>query len=147
MSFFDPLTPEGSLMLESFGVAQPRLIQQVLQCASVVKTSAHFRHQLVGNVNGEAAAFDSTVKHMAGVLFALEASVAVLADAAAATKTERSQSSGPKACCLLLEPLCDICGKFFFSCHDVYVPHSTYTVKQNLSNSLNTVIYEFCDRN
>jgi hypothetical protein len=116
-------------MLQGFGVSQCCLVEQVLQRTTVVKTSAHLRHKLVRNVNSKAAALDSTVKHMTRVLFAFEASLAVLADASAAAKTERSQSGRPKARGLFLEPLRNICGKFFFGWHDVYVPHNTYTVK------------------
>ena len=134
-------------MLQGFGVSQCCLVEQVLQRTTVVKTSAHLRHELVGNVNREAAAFDSTVKHMTGVLFAFEASLAVLADAWATAKAERSQSGRPKARGLFLEPLCNICGKFFLGWHAVYVPYNTHTVKGNLSNAVDTVICEFRDRN
>lgn len=134
-------------MLQCFGVAQCCLVEQVLQCPTVVKTSAQLGHEFIGNVNGEAAALDSTVKNMAGVLLAFEASFAVLADASGTTKTERSQSGRPKGCSLLLEPSRNISGEFSFGMHDVYVPYNTYTVKRNLSNVFNTVVCEFRDRN
>jgi hypothetical protein len=134
-------------MLQGFGVSLCCLIKQVLQRTAIVETTAHLRYELVGNVNGKAATLDSTVKHMAGVLFAFEASFAVLADASGTTKTERSQSRWPKARGLFLEPLRNICGRFFLGLHAVYVPHSTYTVKRNLSSAFDAVICEFRDRN
>jgi hypothetical protein len=85
------------------------LVEQLLQRTAIFKTTDHLRHELVGDVKGEAAALDSTVEHMAGVLFAFEANLAVLADASGTTKTERSQSSWPKARGLLLEPLGNVC--------------------------------------
>lgn len=134
-------------MLQGFGVSQCCLIKQVLQRTAIVETTAHLRHELVGDVKSETAALDSTVKHMAGMLFAFLASLAVLADASGTAKTERSQSGWPKTRSLLLEPLCNICGKFCFGLHAVYVPYNTYTVKRNLSNSFDAVICEFRDRN
>jgi hypothetical protein len=147
VSFLDLLTRDGPLMLQGFGISQCCLIKQVLQRTAIVETTAHLRHKLVGNVKSETATLDSTVKHVAGVLFAFEASFAVLADASGTAKTERSQSRWPKACGLFLEPLRDICRKLFLGLHAVYVPHITYTVKGNLSNALNAVICEFRDRN
>ena len=117
-------------MLQGFGVSQRCLVEQVLQCTAIVETTAHLRHELVGNVNGKTAALDSAVKNMARVLFACEASFAVLADASSAAKTERSQSGWPKARSLFLVPKCNICGESFFGWHDLYVPYNTYTVKQ-----------------
>jgi hypothetical protein len=134
-------------MLQGFTVSQCCLVEKVLQRTAIVETTAHLRHELVGNVESEPATLDSTVKDMARVLPAFEASSAVLADASGAAKTERSQRRWPKACGLFLELLGDICGKFFFGLHAVYVPYITYTVKGNLSNAFDAVICEFRDRN
>lgn len=147
MSFLDLLTPDGPLMLQGFGVSQCCLVKQVLQRTAIVETTAHLRHELVGNVKGEAAAFDSAVKYMAGVLFAFDASFAVLADASGTAKTERSQSRRPKAGSSFLEPLRNICRKFFLCWHVVYVPCNTYTVKRNLLKAFDAVTCEFRDRN
>jgi hypothetical protein len=133
-------------MLQGFGVSQCCLVKQVLQRTAIVETTAHLRHELVGNVKGEAAAFDSAVKYMAGVLFAFDASFAVLADASGTAKTQRSQSRRPKAGGSFLEPLRNICRKFFL-CHLVYVPYNTYTVKRNLLKAFDAVTCEFRDRN
>jgi hypothetical protein len=134
-------------MLQGFGVSQCCLVKQVLQRTAIVETTAHLRHELVGNVKGEAAAFDSAVKHMAGVLFTFDASFTALADASGTAKTERSQSRGPKAGGSFLEPLRNICREFFLCWHDVYVPLNTYTVKQKLLKTFDTVTCEFRDRN
>ena len=134
-------------MLQGFGVTQGRLIKQFLQRTAIVETTAHLRDEFAGNIKGEAAPLDSAVKYMAKVLFAFEARFAVLADASGAAKTERSQSGGPKVCRLFLEPRCNICRKFFFSWHTVYVLYNTYTVKRNLSSTFDAAICEFRDRN
>jgi hypothetical protein len=91
---------EVSLMLQSIHVANCRLVEQILICTTVLKATAHLRHEFVRDVHSKTAALDPTVKNMARVLLAFKASFTVLADAPRAAKTQRSQSSWPKAASL-----------------------------------------------
>lgn len=134
-------------MLQGFGIAQRVLMEQVLKRTPIVQTTAHLRDELVGNIKREAASLRSAVKHVAGMLFALEASLAVLADTSSTAETQGTQGGRPKAGSLFLEPLGDIGRKFFLGWHAVYVPHSAYTVKHNRIIVVNSGIYEFRDRN
>jgi hypothetical protein len=43
-------------------------MQQLLQGTTVVQTAAHFGHQGLGNVKGEAARWEATVEDVAEVL-------------------------------------------------------------------------------
>jgi hypothetical protein len=121
-------------MLQSIHVANCRLVEHILKRTTVVQTTAHFGHELVGDIYSEAAALDPAVKNMAKVLFALETSFAVLADTPGTAKAQRSQSGWPKAGNLLLKPIRDIYRKFFSGWHDVYV---TYNHMYSQVNSLN----------
>jgi len=110
-------------MFQSIHVANCRLVEQILKCTPVVKTTAHLRHKFVGNVHRKAAALDPAVKNMAKVLFTVKASLAVLSDTPSTAKTYRPQGCWPKAGNLFLKPICNICGEFLFSWHAVYVPY------------------------
>jgi hypothetical protein len=110
-------------MLQSFHVANCRLVEQILKRATVVKTTAHLSHEFVGDVNSEAPTLDPAVKNMAKVLFTFKASFAVLSDAPGTAKIQSTQSGWPKASCLFLKPIRNICGKFFLGWHNVYVPY------------------------
>jgi hypothetical protein len=110
-------------MLQSFHVANCRLVEQILKRTTVVKTTAHLRHEFVGDVDGESAAIDPAVKDMAKVLFTFKASLAVLSDAPGSAKIQRSQSRWPEASNLFLKPIRNIRRKFFFGWHDVYVTY------------------------
>jgi hypothetical protein len=48
---------------------------------------------------------------------------------------------------LIPEPLFNVCGRFFFSGHIVYMLYRIRTVKRNLPNAVNAIAYEFRDRN
>ena len=113
--------------------------KQVLKLSTIVERTLHIGHKFVGNVNRESPSLHPDIEDMAGMLFTLQASFAVLANTSGTTKAERSQSGWPKAGSLFVEPVGDICRKFLFSWHEVYVPHSTYIVKNNLSTSYNFV--------
>jgi hypothetical protein len=110
-------------MLQSFHVANCRLVEQILKRTTVVKTTAHLRHEFVGDVDGEAAALNPAVKNMAKVLFTFKASLAVLSDAPGTAKIQRSQSSWPEAGNLFLKPIRNVRRKFFFGWHAVYVTY------------------------
>ena len=116
-------------MLQGVGVSLPCLVEQVLQCTAIVKTTAHLGRELVGNVNAEAAALDSAVKDVAWVLVTFKARWAAVTHASGTPQTERSESGGPKARGLFPEPLCHLCWRFLFGSHAVYVPYCTYTIK------------------
>ena len=110
-------------MLQSFHIANCRLVEQILKCATILKAAAHLRHKFVGYVHSKTVALDSPIKNMAGVLITSEASFAVLPDASRAAKAQRSESGGPKAGSLLLKPMSNICGKVLFCWHAVYVTY------------------------
>jgi len=110
-------------MLQRIHVSNCRLVEHILKCTPVVQTAAHFWHKFVGNIYSKAAALDPAVKNMAKVLFTLEAGFTVLSNALSTAKTQRSQSSGPKGGNLFLKPIRNICGKFSFGWHIVYMPH------------------------
>jgi hypothetical protein len=99
-------------------------MEQILKCTPIVQATAYLRDEFVGNVYSKTAALDPSVKNMAEVLFTLKASLAVLSDAPGAAKAQRSQRSWPKAGNLFLKPIGDICGKFFWGWHDVYVAYT-----------------------
>jgi hypothetical protein len=98
-------------------------VEQILKRTTVVKTTAHLRHEFVGDVDGEAAALNPAVKNMAKVLFTFKASLAVLSDAPGTAKIQRSQSSWPEAGKLFLKPIRYVRRKFFWGWHTVYVTY------------------------
>lgn len=108
-------------MLQGIHVANSRLVEQILKCTPVVQAAAYLCNEFVGNVHSKTTAFNPTVKHMAKVLFTVEASSAVLSNAARTAKTQRSQSRWPQAGNLFMKPIRDIRGEFFFGWHAVYV--------------------------
>ena len=110
-------------MLQSFHVANCRLVEQILKRTTIVKTTAHLSHEFVGDVNGESAALDPAVKNMAKVLFTFKASFAALSNAPGTAKIQRSQSRWPEAGNLFLKPIRNIFWEFFFGWHNVYVTH------------------------
>ena len=134
-------------MLQSFGVAYGRLVKQFLQFPTIVERSLHIGHEFIGNIDRESPPVNSAIQNMAGVLFPLQAGLAAIPDAGAPAKAERAQSGRPKICGLIPEPLFNICSRFSFGSHTVYVPHSTRTVKIILSNLSNAIDYAFRDRN
>jgi hypothetical protein len=111
-------------MLQSIHVPNCRLVEQILKCTPVVQTTAHLRHEFIRDVHSKTTALDPAVKNMAKVLFTFKASLAVLSDASGTAKTYRSQGRWPKAGNLFLKPIRNICGKFFFGWHSVYVPYN-----------------------
>jgi hypothetical protein len=119
-------------MLQSIHIANCRLMEHILKRTAVLETAGHLRDEFVGNVYSKTAAVDPAVKNMAKVLFAFAASWAVLPNAPGTAKTQRSQSSWPEAGDLFLKPIINVCRKFFFGWHTVYVTHTTYTVKHYL---------------
>ena len=130
-------------MLQGIGIPQCSLVEQVLQSPAIIKAPVHLRHQLIGNVKGEALALDAAIEHMTGVLFTFTARRAMFADAPRPAEAERSQCCRPESSGLFLEPIRDICGKFSFSWHAVYVPQSTYTVKDICSTEVNQSVASF----
>jgi hypothetical protein len=134
-------------MFQSFGVANGRLVKQVLKFPTIVERPLNIGHEFIRDIDRESPPLHSDVQDMAGVLFPLQAGLAAITDAGAPAKAERAQSGRPKIYGLIPEPLFHVCGRFFWSSHDVYVPHSTRTVKRILSNAVIAVVYEFRDRN
>ena len=110
-------------MLQRIHVANCRLVQHILKCTPVIQTTAHVRHEFVGNIDSKAAVLDSPVKNVAKVLFTSKASFAVLSNTLGAAKAQRPQSSWPEVSNLFLKPISNIRRKFFFGWHAVYVPY------------------------
>ena len=109
----------------------------------VVKTAPQLWHELVGDINGEAASFDSSVKDMTAVLFAAATGFAVLAHTGASPQAQRTERSGPEKGGLFSEPLLDIGEGLSFRGHAGCVPYNTHACqvknaavkKQNFSIS------------
>ncbi len=116
-------------MLQSIHVANCRLMEYILKCVPVFQATAHFRHEFVGNIHGKTATLDPAIKDMAKVLLTPKAGFAALSNAPGTAKTQGSQSGRPKADNLFLKPVRNICRKFFFGWHDVYVPYYHIYVK------------------
>jgi len=108
-------------MLQSFHIANRRLVEQILKCTPIVQATTHLRHEFVGDVHSKTAALNLAVKNMAKVLFTFKASLAVLPDAPGTAKIQRSQSSWPEVGNLFLKPIRNVRRKFFFNWHTVYV--------------------------
>ena len=134
-------------MLQSCGVANGRLVKQFLKFPAVVKRPLHIGYEFVGNIDCESSSIHPDVQDMAGVLFPLQAGLAVLTDAGTPAEAERAQSCWPKICGLIPEPPFDVCSGFFLGWHAVYMTHVIRTVKRNLSNYVNAISCEFRDRN
>jgi hypothetical protein len=134
-------------MLQSFGVAHGSLVKQFLKFATIVERPLHIGYEFVGNIDRGSSPLHSDIQNMAGVLFPLQASLAVLTDAGTAAQTERAQSGRPKNCGTIPEPLFNVCRRFSFSRHAVYMPYGLRTVKRILSTAEIANTYEFRDRN
>jgi hypothetical protein len=148
VSFFDLLNFGGSLMLQSFGVAHGRPVKQFLNFPTIIERSLHKGHEFIGDIDGESMPLNSGVQDMAWVLLTLQAGLAVITDARAPAKAERAQTSWPKICGLIPKPPFNVCSRFFFGWHTVYMPYGTRTVKKKiLSYDVFAIAYKFRDRN
>jgi hypothetical protein len=134
-------------MFKSFGVAHGRLVKQFLKFATIVKQSLDVGYEFVGNIDRESSSLHPDIQDMAGVLFPLQARLAVLPDAGTPTETQRAQSRRPEIYGTISEPLFYVGSRFYFSWHVVCMPHGIRTVKRILSNAANAIAYEFRDRN
>jgi hypothetical protein len=126
VSFFDPLSGGSLLVLEGFGIAQGTLVEEFLYGTPVVKTALQLWHEVVGDIDGEAASFDSSVKDMTGVLLAAMTGFTVLANTRASPQAQGAEHSGPKAGGLFSKPLLDIGERVHFRGHGACVPHNTH---------------------
>src|SRR6266487_6684460 len=104
----------SALMLHRVRVASAGLVQQVLQRPTILKRASDLGFEVVGNVEDNATAFDPAIQHVAGVLVATRAGGAVVADARAASKTQRPQGRGPQVSRLCAEPTFNIRWRFNF---------------------------------
>jgi hypothetical protein len=114
-------------MLQGFGIAQGTLVEQFLQGPPVVQTAPQLWYEFFGDVNGEAASFDPSVKDMTGVLFTRATGFTVLAHTRASPQAQRTERGGPEKSGLFSEPLLDIGESLSFSWHGACVPHNTHT--------------------
>jgi hypothetical protein len=153
VSFFDPLSGGSLLVLEGFGIAQGTLVEEFLYGTPVVKTALELWDEVVGDIDGEAASFDSSVKDMTGVLLAAMTDFTVLANTRASPQAQGAEHSGPQAGGLFSKPLLDIGERVHFRGHGACVPYNTHACQEKTQttkkiNFLNfTMSYEFCDRN
>ena len=113
-------------MLESFGISNSGLMQQLLKNTAVVEAKPYLWDQLLWDVNGKAASFAAYVKNMTGVLFARAAGCAVFAHAGTSPQAQRPQCGRPQPSGLFLEPLLDIGSSFSFARHVLCVPQSIH---------------------
>src|SRR5207245_3151236 len=102
----------SALMRHRVRVSSAGLVQQVLQRPTILKRASDLGFELVGNVEDHATAFDPAIQHVAGVLVAPRAGGAVVADAGAASKTQRPQGRGPEVSRLCAEPTFNIGWRF-----------------------------------
>ena len=65
-----------------------------------------------GNIDSKPSSFQATVQNVTGMLFARQASGAVLADTRAASQAKRAKNGGPEAISLILKPAPDIGRRF-----------------------------------
>ncbi len=126
-------------MLQGLGIANGGFAKQFLKFSTVVERSLYIGNEFIGNIDRESLPLHSDVQHMAGVLFAPQTGLAVLTNAGTPTQTERSQSCWPKIRRAILEPLLDICSRFFGSSHSVCMPYGLRTVKVFLSIFVNSI--------
>jgi class 3 adenylate cyclase len=147
VSFLDLSRPEDRLALQGFGIAQRTLVKEFLQRTPVLKTTLQLRDELVGDIDGEAASFDSSIKDMTGVLFATATAFAVLPNTRASPQAQGAERRRPQIVSLFSEPPLDIAKSVSFGRHEVCVPHSTHTVKKKVKTFMFTISCEFCDRN
>ena len=92
----------------------------------VVKTALELWDEGVGDIDGEAASFDASVKDMTGVLLAAMTGFTVLAHTRASPQAQGAEHSGPKAGGLFSKPLLDIGERLCFSWHGACVPQHTH---------------------
>ena len=134
-------------MLQSIGVANGSLAKQLLKLPTVVERSLDIGHEVIGDIDGQSPSLQPDVEEMARVLFAFQTGLAVLANARTPAQAERAQGCGPKSRGLALEPVLYICGRFFWNTHGVRIPCGLRTVKTFRSIIVDTMVYEFRDRN
>ncbi len=97
-------------MLESVDVAHGREVKEFLKFPTVLKRSLDLGHEFLGDMNCKSSSLHSEIEDMAGVFIALQADLAVLADAGTPTKAERAQSRRPESCGLIPKPLLNLSG-------------------------------------
>ena len=114
------------MMLESFGISNGGLIQQLLKNTAVVEAKPYLWDQLLRDVNRKAASFEAPVKDMTGVLFAAATGFTVLAHTGASPQAQRTERGGPEKGGLFSEPLLDIGESLSFSWHGACVPQNTH---------------------
>ena len=87
-------------------------MQQILQSASVVQAALNLRHKLFRYVDGNTTPIGPTVQDITLMLFARLARRAILADAPATPKAQRTQKRRPKIRRFTLQPVRDIRRRF-----------------------------------
>ena len=102
----------GAFSLQRFDVSRCRLVQQILQSATVVQAALNLRHKLFRHVDGNATPVRATVEHITLMLFAGPARRAIRADAPATTKAQRTQKRRPETRRFASQPARDIRRRF-----------------------------------
>ena len=134
-------------MFQNIGVANGSLAKQFLKFPTIVERSLYIGHEVIGDIDGQSPSLQPDVEEMAGMLFPFQAGLAVLANARTPAQAERAQGCRPKSRSLVLKPLLDICGRFFWNAHEVRIPCGLRTVNTFRSIIVNAIAYEFRDRN
>src|SRR5271157_1357558 len=94
----------GPLSLERLDIAGSSLLQEFLEGTTVVQTTTHLGHQLLGNVKRRTTSFYATVHNVTGVLLPALTGVTLLAYTRAAPEVEGTESRRPKIGHLIVEP-------------------------------------------
>ena len=102
----------GALSFQRFDVSRCRLVQQILQSASVVQAALNLRHKLFRHVDGNTTSIRPTVQDITLMLFARLARRAILADAPATPQAQRTEKRRPKIRRFTLQPVRDIKRRF-----------------------------------
>ena len=82
LCFFRGFVP---LPFQSFDITWCGLVEQILQSTPVFQTTAYLRHKFFGNIDRKPSSFQAAVQDVTGMLFARQASGAVLPNARTAS--------------------------------------------------------------
>lgn len=104
-------------MLQGSRIAQGTLVEEFLQRTPVLKTAPQLRHEWVGDIDGEAASLDSSIKDMTGVLFAAATAFTVFPNTRASPQAQGAERRRPQIARLFSEPLFHITESFSFRRH------------------------------
>ena len=94
-------------------------MQQFLQGTTVVHTAAYFRHQGLGDIEGEATPWEATIEDVAEVLLPGKAGGAAWAHTGTAPQAQGAEGGRPEGVSLLLQPALEVGRGFEIGLHAV----------------------------